>query len=130
MGAVFKKSYTKPIPDHGELITVKGESFVRVKPPKGRVRIYSVTRGRDGELRMSVPSGTYVAKFRDAQGLVKTVSTGCRDEGAARSVLSDLERRVELIRAGVMTRDEETVADPFHRSSGSPHSQPEGRWLL
>ena len=111
MGAVFKKSYTKPVPDHAEIVTVKGDSFARFKPPKGRVKTYPVTRGHDGSLRMSVPSGTYVAKYRDAQGVVKTVSTGCRDEGAARSILSDLERRVELIKAGVMTRDEETVAD-------------------
>src|SRR5262249_32966248 len=38
------------------------------------------------------------------------VATGCRDETAARSVLADLERRAELVKAKVMTPAEDAVA--------------------
>jgi integrase len=40
---------------------------------------------------------------------VQEVSTGCRDETAARQVLADLERRAELIRANVITAAEDAI---------------------
>src|SRR5439155_22213356 len=40
---------------------------------------------------------------------VQTVSTGCRDETAARQVLADLERKAELVRSGVISAAEESV---------------------
>ena len=70
-----------------------------------------MTIGKDGSQRIVVESGTYVAKYRDGSGLVRTVSTGCRDEGAARSVLGELERRSELVKAGVLTAGEDQIAD-------------------
>ena len=111
MGSVFKKYFTKPLPSNAELFTSKGETFARVKPPKGRAVTYRVTTGKDGSQRIVVESGTYVAKYRDGSGLVHTVSTGCRDEGAARSVLGELERRAELVRSGVMTASEDAIAE-------------------
>ena len=69
-----------------------GATFAKVKPPKGRAVTYPVTIGEDGSQRIVVESGTYVAKSRDGSGLVHTVSTGCQDEGAARSVLNELAR--------------------------------------
>ena len=56
-------------------------------------------------------SATYSAKYRDGQGIVRRVTTGCRDEGAARSVLGELERRGELVRSGVLTAGEDRIAD-------------------
>ena len=35
MGTVYKPTFTKPLPLNGELFTSKGETFARVKPPKG-----------------------------------------------------------------------------------------------
>ena len=111
MGTVYKPTFTKPLPPIGELFTTKGETFARVKPLKGRAVTYRVTIGKDGSQRIVVESGTYVAKYRDGSGLVHTVSTGCRDEGAARSVLNELERRAELVKSGVMTAGEDRIAD-------------------
>ncbi len=70
-----------------------------------------MTTGKDGSQRIVVESGTYVAKYRDGSGLVHTVSTGCRDEGAARSVLNELERRSELVNSGAMTAGEDRIAE-------------------
>ncbi len=111
MGTVYKPTFTKPLPSNGELFTAKGETFARVKPPKGRAVTYPVTTGKDGSQRIVVESGTYLAKYRDGSGIVRKVGTGCRDEGAARSVLNELERRSELVKAGVMTTAEDAIAD-------------------
>lgn len=46
MGSVYKPRFTKPLPSNGELFTSKGETFARVKPPKGRAVTYRVTTGR------------------------------------------------------------------------------------
>jgi hypothetical protein len=42
---------------------------------------------------------------------VQVVPTGCREEDAARRVLADLERRAELVLAGVMSATGSAVAD-------------------
>ena len=51
-----------------------------------------LTTGRDGSERIVTESATYTANFRDGEGFVRKVATGCRDEDAARSVLGELER--------------------------------------
>ena len=111
MGTVFKKTFTKPLPLNAEVFTSKGETFAKVKPPKGRTVTYPVTTGKNGSQRILVETGTYVAKYRDGSGLVQTVSTGCRDEGAARSVLNEFERRSELVRSGVLTAGEDRIGE-------------------
>src|SRR5205807_2521232 len=110
MGTVFKKTFTKPLPAGAELFTRKGQQLARWKDRKGRTRTAPLTTGQDGQPRLLIESGTFVAKYRDGAGLVQEVPTGCRDEAAARQVLADLEREAELIRAGVMTQGEADVA--------------------
>ena len=68
MGTVYKPTFTKPLPSNGELFRSKGETFARVKPPKGRAVTYRVTTGKDGSQRIVVESGTYIAKYRDGSG--------------------------------------------------------------
>ena len=111
MGSVYKKTVTRPLPAGAELFNKAGEQFARWKPAKGRTRIAKVTTGADGSLRIRTEAATYTAKYRDGSGLVCEVSTGCRDEDAARSVLRDLERRAELVKSGVMSIAEDSIAD-------------------
>jgi len=111
MGAIFKKSFTKPIPDDAELVTIDGKLFVRIKPSKGRAKTYPVTRSRDGSPRMLVTSSRYVAKYRDGHSVIRTVATGCHNEQAARSRLRELERRSELVRSGVISSTEDGIAN-------------------
>lgn len=111
MGTVYRKTFTKPLPAGAEIIVRKGERFARFKDGKGRSKMAPVTTGKDGSDRVVIPSGTFIAKYRDGSGLVQEISTGCRDEQAARSVLADLERRAELVKAGVMTTAEDAIAD-------------------
>ena len=111
MGTVYKPTYTKPLPENAELITSGGRTLAKVKPAKGRTQTFPVTTGSDGTLRIVRTSATYVAKFRNGLGLEQKVSTGCRDESAARSILKELERKAELVRSGVVSADEAQIAD-------------------
>jgi len=110
MASVFRKTYTKPLPDSAEAFTRKGERFARWKDGKGKKRTAPLISGRNGLDRIVVKAGTYTAKYRDSSGVVQEVATGCRDETAARSVLSDLQRRMELIKANVITAAEDAIA--------------------
>ena len=93
MGNVFKKTVTRPLPPNAEIITRQGVRLARWRDGKGKTRTAPVTTGKDGADRIRDESGTYVARYRDGNGLVVEVSTGCRDKTAAQSVLADLERK-------------------------------------
>ncbi|MCX7418872.1 MAG: site-specific integrase [Planctomycetia bacterium] len=111
MGTVFRKTRTQPLPAGAELFTRAGQQFAKWKPAKGKARTARVTTSEDGGLRIQTEAATYTAKFRDGLGHIREVSTGCRDEDAARSILGKLERRAELVRSGVITAAEDAVSD-------------------
>jgi integrase len=111
MGTVFKKTFTKPLPAGAEVITRQGVRFARWKPPKGKTQTAPLTTGRDGSHRIVLKAGTYTAKYRDGSGIVQERATGCRDKEAASRVLSDLERRAELVKSKVMTAAEDAISD-------------------
>lgn len=110
MGSVFKKTYTKPMPSSAEILVRKGERLARWKS-KGKARTAPLTTGLDGTERLLVTAATYTAKYRDGSGVVKEVATGCRDEAAARSVLTELERRAERVKSKLITAAEDKIAD-------------------
>ncbi|MDA0284821.1 MAG: site-specific integrase, partial [Planctomycetota bacterium] len=106
MGSLRKKSFTKPLPQSAELFTKKGEQFARWQDQNGQKRTAPVTVGRNGDQRIVFRSATYTAKYRDAAGSVKEVSTKCRDKQAAAAVLAELEREADRERAGIVTSKE------------------------
>ena len=110
MGTVFKKQTTRPMPNEVEVFVRKNERFARWRI-NGKLRTAKLTTGRNGSERIVTEATTFTAKYRDGNGHIREVSTGCRDETAARSVLGELERRGELVKAGVMTTAENSVAD-------------------
>jgi integrase len=111
VGTVFKKQVTRPVPLGAEIIVRNGERLARWKDRRSKTRTAPLTVGRDGSERIVTESPFYVAKYRDGVGVVQVVPTGCRDETAARRVLAELERKAELVRAGVMTVTEASVGD-------------------
>ena len=115
MGTVFKKQYTKPLPKGAEVLTQEGKTIARWKPAKGRTATAPVARGKDGSLRILKKAATYTAKFRNGQGIVVEKATGCRDEGAARSVLAELEKKAEQARAGILSTVEGAIAAHMQR---------------
>src|SRR5262245_44752711 len=110
MGTVYRKTVTKAVPAGAEVVTRKGSRFARWKDRRGRTRTAPLTVGQGGADRIVIESAKFVAKYRDGGGVVREVPTGCRDEVAARQVLADLERKAELVRSGVITAAEESVA--------------------
>ncbi len=111
MGFVYKKQVTKPLPPGAEVQASKGERIARWKDATGKSHTARVTIGRDGLDRIVIHSRTYTAKYRDAAGVLREVATGCRDQTAAKARLAELERRTELVKAGVLTAGEDAVAE-------------------
>jgi integrase len=111
MATVFRKTVTRPLPEGAELFTRKGQRLARWRDRKGERQTGVVIEGRDGTLRVSVESATYVAKYRDGSGVVREVSTGCRNKDAALAVLAELTSRAENVRAGVVTESDDAVRD-------------------
>ena len=109
MATVYRKTVTRSIPDNVERIERKGVLFVRFTA-KGERKTARVVLGKDGQERMTTKAETYTAKYRDHLGLVREVATSCRHEDAAKHVLKEILRREELLRAGVITSDESTIA--------------------
>jgi integrase len=108
MGSVYKETYTKPLPAEAKIIVRKGQRLAEWIDAKGKRRVSPLTTAGD---RITIEAGTYTAKFRDGSGVVRKVSTGCRDESAARSILGKLERRAELVKGEVLTSAEDAVID-------------------
>lgn len=113
MGTVYRKQTTRPLPVGAELFTKRGQRFARWKAGK-RTRTEKLTTGRDGTERIVTESPTFLAKYRDGQGIVCEVSTGCKDETAARAVLAELEKRAEKVRAGIITKSEDAMTVHQH----------------
>ncbi len=111
MGMIFRKQYTMPIPPGAETTEQGGTSVARWRLRNGQLRSGEVVEGKDGKLRVRGETRAYMARYRDGAGQVVEVATGCKDQIAARRVLTELERRAELVRAGVLTADEDGAAD-------------------
>ncbi|MCE7973491.1 MAG: site-specific integrase [Leptolyngbya sp. PLA1] len=110
MGTVFRKAWTAPLPPGAEIIVQRGKRVARYQLRNGKVRTAEVFTAADGRVRIRGETKSYIAKFRDAAGYWVERPTGCSDETAARAVLAQLVRRAELIRAGVITPEEDAAS--------------------
>jgi hypothetical protein len=108
---IRRKEYTMPIPPGAEIVERDGRRVAAWRLRNGQLRSAEVVDCQDGALRVRGRSKTYLARYRDARGEMVDVPTGCKDEVAARAVLVQLERRAELVRAGVLTEAEGCAAD-------------------
>ncbi len=109
MGSVFKAHVTRPLPAGAEIIEREGKRFAVWKDRKGKQQQAEATEGDNPRIRKQ--AGTYSAKYRDGNGIVRVVATGCGGRDAARAVLADLERQAEKVRAGIFTTEEAHVAE-------------------
>jgi integrase len=111
MGMVFRKRYTMPIPPGAEITERDGQRIARWRLRNGQLRTAEVVDSEDGRTRVRGQSRFFLARYRDGTGQIVEVATGCKDLVAARAVLTQLERRAELVRAGVLTVTEDAAAD-------------------
>jgi len=110
MGTVFKPIVTRPIPPGAQVTERDGKRVARWSSARGGLRSAEVRTTPRGDCVVQ-ESGKYLARYKDGQGVTQTVATDCRDEMAARAVLGELERRAELVRAGIVTPAQDAVAD-------------------
>src|SRR5262245_5016842 len=96
---LFRKCVTRPIPPTATVSTYGGKRTARWKTRAGKWATAEVVARPDGREVISVESSTFFAKYRDADGTVRVVPTGCRDESAARQTLARLERDAERVKA-------------------------------
>jgi integrase len=116
MATVFRKVTVRPVPAAAVIATDRsGNETAKWTPRHARRPITAPVRTlADGRRVVEVETGCYYAKFRDADNEVRIVSTGCKDEAAARQFLAAQVKRAERIKAGVMTRREADAADRMH----------------
>jgi len=108
MATIYHKKYTRPIPKGAEVFERGGEKWARWKDRSGRTRAAPLTP--DGR-RVMLQTRTWVIRYRDGEGRVREVTTRCQDEQAARHVLAELVKRAEYVRAGIITPQQDRVAN-------------------
>jgi hypothetical protein len=113
VGCVFRKTKTWAIPASAKISVVKGKTIATWQRRRGKAESAEVVTLDDGRQVIRVDSGMYFAKYRNIDGKVVTVSTRCRDKAMAEQVLGRLEKDVECVQAGVVSRAE------FHRAPES-----------
>ena len=115
MACVFRKTYTQPLPKQYEIIDQRGRPVAMWTDRRGRTRYDEITTGRGGQMKIVRGSPTWFARYRDVDGIERIVSTGCRDEQAARHVLAQLLQRVEHVKAGILTAEQYRQAEHADR---------------
>jgi len=115
MATIFRKTYTQPLPKHCQIVQRRGRPMAMWIDRRGRRQYDQVTTGRQGQIKIIRESPTWFARYRDADGVERIESTGCRDEQAARQVLADRVKRVEHHKAGILTPEQDRQANHADR---------------
>lgn len=104
MATLFKKKYTRTLPDGSRVITrtVNGEQLRLAEwtDRKGKRRTAELTTKGD---RIKLEAKTWTAKYRDGEGVVQEFATGCRDKQSAQKKLDDLLSLADKVRVGSLT---------------------------
>ena len=108
MASIFRKRIKRAKPEGAEMFTRRGKRMTRWTDGRGQTQTAELSA--DGE-SVIVKSDLWYARYRDADGVEKRKSTGCRDEQTARQVLADLLAKAEKVRSGVLTPEEGQAAD-------------------
>ncbi len=127
MGTIFRKTITRPLPSECKLITRKGRRLAQWVNRNGKTVTAELTEAGD---RIRTESRTFVAKFRDGDGIIQEVSTGCRDKSAALAVLAELEQQAEKIKAKILTTDEVETARRYSEVPLSEHITAYSSYLI
>jgi len=109
MGSIRKKTSTKALPKSAGVFKENGARYACWSDSRGNSHTAEVIQGRDGSERIRIHSPIYTAKYRDANGTIHEVSTGCKSRRAALAFLRELEVKVEKIRSGMLSSSEAVV---------------------
>ncbi len=99
MPSVKRKTYTSTLPPNA---TIRG-TVVKWTSRNGAKRSGTLVV-KDGAKFVRYQSDTWYAQYRDAEGIVRTVATGCRDRDSAEAKLKSITKQVDKINAGIYTQ--------------------------
>ncbi len=108
MGTIYRKTVTRPLPAGAKIITRQGKRLAQWTSRNGKTKTAELNESGD---RIRCETGTYLAKYRDGDGVVCEVSTGCRDKQAALAVLNDLLATAERVKSKVITTAEAKIGE-------------------
>ncbi|QNN21812.1 site-specific integrase [Planctomycetales bacterium ZRK34] len=112
MATIYKKKYPIPIPQNAEVVVRNGRRFARWTNAKNQTRTAEVLD--DG--RIEFVSDCWYMRYRDAEGIMRRGSTGCREKQAAQKKLADVLAHVEKVQTGIITSQEKQIASHAERS--------------
>lgn len=114
MASIYRKKYPIPMPEGAEIIIRNGRKLARWTNAKNQVRTAEVLD--DG--RIQFVSDCWYMRYRDADGIMRRESTGCREKQAAQKKLADVVAEVEKIQVGIITLQEKQIAKHAERLIG------------
>jgi integrase len=107
MATIFREKWRRPLPDGAEIIERGGKKIARWTDSHGRSRTAELDK--DGK-RIWFYYPNWFVRYRDADGVMRRESTGCRDEKAARQILARILSEVEKVKSGIISRDEANIS--------------------
>lgn len=111
MASIYKKKYPIPMPEGAEIIIRNGRKLARWTNAKHQIRTAEVLE--DG--RIQFVSDCWYMRYRDADGIMRRESTGCREKQAAQKKLADVVADVEKVQTGILTSQEKQIASHAER---------------
>ena len=102
---------TRPLPEGAKIVTRDSNRVAEWIDGSGKKRHAPVNGPRAKRPGIRERATTYTAQYRDGNGVVRRVPTGCKSLAAARAVLNGLESRAEKVKSGVVTQAEADVAE-------------------
>lgn len=103
MATLYRKTYPVDMPEGAEIITRRGRRVAQWTDRRGNVK--TAPLAADGK-RIMYETDVWYLRYRDADGIERRVSTGCRDQQAAGQVMADLLAQMEKVRSGILTPEE------------------------
>jgi len=111
MASLKRQRYTRRLPNNAKILQMDGKEVAVWKDRNGRRQTGPVIPGKDGVKRVRCQSPFWTAKYRDGEGILRSVSTGCRDKQAAMAVLNEHVKRSEKVRSNLLTPTEDRIAE-------------------
>lgn len=112
MASIYRKTYPIPMPESAEILIRNGRKLARWTNTKHQVRTAEVLD--DG--RIAFVSDCWYMRYRDAEGIMRRESTGCREKQAAQKKLADVIADVEKVQTGILSSQEKQIAHHAQRS--------------
>jgi integrase len=107
MATIYREKWRRPIPDGARIIDRLGKKIVCWTDGQGRRQ--SAELDKDGKGVWTYYPHWFV-RYRDADGVMRRMSTGCRDDKAAKQILANIVSEVEKVKSGIISREEAHIS--------------------